>query len=143
MTFKEFLEGIANAIRSKKGTTGAIKPINFASEIESIEVGSGGSQNYKTSGSFKLKIPKSVYGLVYYSLTNGEITPNINPLWAWGVSEFTISGLIVGSDISFVTTNTTTARTVSVTGGASVKTNSSGNIIIHIDSATDGTITIS
>lgn len=47
MTFNEFLEGIANAIRNKKGTTDPIKPIDFASEIESIEVGGGSSDLVK------------------------------------------------------------------------------------------------
>lgn len=37
----EFLTNIANAIRSKKGTTDKINAQNFASEIESIETGSG------------------------------------------------------------------------------------------------------
>ena len=37
-----FLTGIADAIRSKKGTTDKINASNFASEIESIESGSGG-----------------------------------------------------------------------------------------------------
>ena len=32
---------IANSIRSKKGTTGTIQPINMASEIDSIETGGG------------------------------------------------------------------------------------------------------
>ena len=31
---------IANSIRSKKGTTNTIQPINMASEIDSIETGS-------------------------------------------------------------------------------------------------------
>ena len=30
---------IANSIRSKKGTTGAIQPINMASEIDGIQTG--------------------------------------------------------------------------------------------------------
>lgn len=37
----EFLTNIANAIRSKKGTTSPINAQNFASEISSIETGSG------------------------------------------------------------------------------------------------------
>lgn len=37
----EFLKGIADAIRSKKGTTSPINAQNFASEISSIETGSG------------------------------------------------------------------------------------------------------
>lgn len=35
----DFLTDIANTIRTKKGTTGAINPQNFSSEIESIETG--------------------------------------------------------------------------------------------------------
>ena len=38
----DFLTGVANAIRTKKGTTAKINPQNFESEIESIE---GGSMN--------------------------------------------------------------------------------------------------
>lgn len=41
-TLTELFTNIANAIRSKKGTTEPINAQNFASEIESIEVGSGG-----------------------------------------------------------------------------------------------------
>ena len=43
MTLNEFLTGIANAIRAKKGTTGTIKATDFASEIASIS-GGGASQ---------------------------------------------------------------------------------------------------
>ena len=42
LTLNSFLTGIADAIRSKKGTTDKINASNFASEIESIESGSGG-----------------------------------------------------------------------------------------------------
>ena len=38
---KDFLTDIANAIREKKGTTGAINPQDFSSEIASIESGGG------------------------------------------------------------------------------------------------------
>ena len=43
---KPFLTGIANAIRTKKGTTAQINAQDFASEIESIE-GGGGSATLK------------------------------------------------------------------------------------------------
>ena len=36
----DFLTGVANAIRTKKGTSDAINAQNFASEIESIQTGS-------------------------------------------------------------------------------------------------------
>ena len=42
VTLNSFLTSIADAIRSKKGTTDKINASNFASEIESIESGSGG-----------------------------------------------------------------------------------------------------
>ena len=38
----DFLTDIADAIREKKGTTGAINPQDFSSEIASIESGGGG-----------------------------------------------------------------------------------------------------
>ena len=41
----EFLTGIANAIRNKKGTTEPINAQNFASEIESIETGTSGTSD--------------------------------------------------------------------------------------------------
>lgn len=37
----DFLTDVANAIRARKGTTGAINPQNFASEILSIPAGGG------------------------------------------------------------------------------------------------------
>ena len=39
MTLIQFLTGIANAIRTKKGTSASINAQNFASEILSIETG--------------------------------------------------------------------------------------------------------
>lgn len=41
MALKTYLTGIADAIRTKKGTTDPINAQNFASEIESIESGGG------------------------------------------------------------------------------------------------------
>ena len=40
----DLLTSIANAIRSKKGTTDTINAQNFASEIESIQTGGGGTE---------------------------------------------------------------------------------------------------
>ena len=39
----DFLTGVADAIRTKKGTTDLINPQNFESEILSIETGGGGT----------------------------------------------------------------------------------------------------
>lgn len=41
----DFLTDVANAIREKKGTTGAINPQDFSSEIASIESGGGSSES--------------------------------------------------------------------------------------------------
>lgn len=60
-TFNEWLAGVADAIRSKKGTTDLIKPIDFASEIESIEAGGSGNvvtvTFYDYDGSFLYEKP--------------------------------------------------------------------------------------
>lgn len=45
MTLNEFLKGIADAIREKKGTTELINPQSFATEIKSIESGGGSITN--------------------------------------------------------------------------------------------------
>lgn len=42
---KDFLTDVANAIRTKKGTTALINPQDFSSEIASIESGGGGADN--------------------------------------------------------------------------------------------------
>ena len=47
----EFLTDVANAIRSKKGTTALINPQDFSAEIESIPRGEGGGSASTSSGS--------------------------------------------------------------------------------------------
>lgn len=46
----EFLKGVANAIRNKKGTTAKINPQNFESEIGSIETGTDTSDATAVAG---------------------------------------------------------------------------------------------
>ena len=43
MTLTEVFSSIANAIRSKTGKTATIKPVDMATEIESIQTASGGN----------------------------------------------------------------------------------------------------
>ena len=43
MTLREVFSSIANAIRSKTGKTDTIKPVDMATEIQSIQTGSGGN----------------------------------------------------------------------------------------------------
>ena len=57
-----FLTGIADAIRSKKGTTDKINASNFASEIESISGGGGAGAVIKTEGDWVgTTVPNSGY----------------------------------------------------------------------------------
>ena len=49
----EFLADVANAIRSKKGTTALINPQDFSAEIESIPSGGGGGSASTSSGSVR------------------------------------------------------------------------------------------
>ena len=76
---------IANSIRSKKGTTNAIQPINMASEIDSIETGGGdidalidGSITEITSNATSIR-PYSFYqckSLTAANLPNISTIPN-------------------------------------------------------------------
>lgn len=60
----DFLTDIADAIREKKGTTGAINPQNFSSEIASIESGGGGG-----GGSVVTSVPMSDVNFLDYDGT--------------------------------------------------------------------------
>lgn len=68
MTLNELFTNIANAIRSKKGTTAKLVPTNFASEIESIE--SGGATVKTTAGWQGTTVPNSGYVENVYFNTN-------------------------------------------------------------------------
>lgn len=69
-SFGDWLSSIANAIRSKKGTTDKIVPINFANEIESIEVGGSETIEYR-----KVKAkPQTDGGVFMYNTVNEDGT---------------------------------------------------------------------
>lgn len=81
---------IANSIRSKKGTTNAIQPINMASEIDSIETGSSGkSVIYQgleakvTNWSSALDNPSSYSDNLFGYITSISASdiPNIKPYY--------------------------------------------------------------
>ena len=59
MTLIQFLTGIANAIRTKKGTSASINAQNFASEILSIETGIDTSDATATASD--IASPKTAY----------------------------------------------------------------------------------
>lgn len=67
----DFLTDIANAIREKKGTTGAINPQDFSSEIASIESGGGGG-SVVTSASVSDVNFLDYDGTILYSYTKEQ-----------------------------------------------------------------------
>lgn len=80
MSLSQFLTNIANAIRSKKGTTESILAANFATEIENLETG-GASEYFKntleveTSGSVSYKptgIVKLLKNIPPFTLLNNS-----------------------------------------------------------------------
>lgn len=71
MTLTEFLKGIADAIRAKKGTTASINAQDFATEI--LNLPSGGSGGGETcTGTIKGNGPMGTEGVLYY--TDGSST---------------------------------------------------------------------
>ena len=78
------LTGTANAIRTKKGTSGDIDPANFESEILSIP--SGGGSNLGTLN----------------ATSNGTYTPT-SPLDGWNEVNVSVSGGISATSIDIVT----------------------------------------
>ena len=65
-TLTDFLTGIANAIRAKKGTSAAIPAQNFAEEIEAIQTGYDTAD--ATGGAGQMLSPYTAYG------PNGKFT---------------------------------------------------------------------
>ena len=80
-TLTEFLTGVANAIRTKKGTGGTIPAPNFASEILSIQTGTDTSD--ATAGAGDILSGKTAYG------ADGKLTGTIPSKAA---SDLTASG---------------------------------------------------
>ena len=84
MTLREVFSSIANAIRSKTGKTDTIKPVDMATEIQSIQTGSGGNpmQEYVNNNGGNGK-PSCYYLFYYYKGTsldnvlNGLDTSNV------------------------------------------------------------------
>lgn len=75
-TLNEVFTNIANAIRSKKGTTDKMTPTNMPSEIESIESG-GGSGLVGYSGKITFTGLTSYYNLSYLVIHSDGTYENI------------------------------------------------------------------
>lgn len=82
-TLTNFLTDVANAIRSKKGTTDTISPANFDTEIESIETGGGSSGDtweyemkkmIERTDTTSIQIPSNVTKIGYYAFRQFDFT---------------------------------------------------------------------
>jgi len=72
MSLNSFLTSIANAIRNKKGTTEPINASNFASEIESIEVGGAGVSVFEGTTDENTEVVIPIHKNYYYGAFVGN-----------------------------------------------------------------------
>lgn len=111
-SLKEFLTDIANAIRTKKGTTDKILPKNFAEEINGIEFGSGG-------GSLSSGVYFKPQSKLPYNFSNSRLFTFNGELYLWCVTKnyyakiykYENSEFIEVCDVPISTTSTTTTTT--------------------------------
>lgn len=110
MELNSFLTSIADAIRSKKGTTDKINASNFASEIASIS--GGGGAVIKTIGGWQgTAVPNTGYVENVYFNTNlsvGEVNALLDNITFVEGNEYFIanetgSKMIIGLNASFIT----------------------------------------
>ena len=131
----DFLTDVANAIRAKKGTSGAIAPQDFSDEIASIS--GGGSVDFTTTNALldELQVAVGAYP-VMYSITNTLIgcTSSNN---ATEIAENTAYSANITASSSY----TLTGATVSITmGGVDITSTAYNNGVISIASVTGNLI---
>lgn len=85
MTLTDLFTNIANAIRTKDGTTEPIVANDFPTRI--LEIPSGGTSDNFATGTFTVaedvRITWSQYSSSYYAIPHGlETTPNVCAVWA-------------------------------------------------------------
>ena len=128
LTLNSFLTSIADAIRSKKGTTDKINASNFASEIESIESGSGGgSATVTVPGEWQgTTVPNSGYVDKVY-VNNSLSMEEVNKLL---------------SQIDYSSTDGSYYNAVTDGNNSYLYTHSGSNSILYYSSETGNEITL-
>lgn len=115
-TLTEFLTGIADALRKKKGTSGPIPAQNFASEIESIQTGTDTSDATATAGD--ILSGKTAYGSsgkltgIIPSVSGKTVTPGASQQTAVSAGSYTAGDVVVEGDANLLPENIKTGVSI-------------------------------